>query len=124
MSGGNVFMHIKWSGMLCVFHGEGFCVVISQIFLTGVMVEKHKNILLSIITPVKKTCEITTQNPSPRKTHNMPDHFMCMKTPPPRHLVRALLPSTRRGCVETSRDSYVGRNPLPKLRTHKTTCTT
>ena len=26
--------------------------------------------------------------------------------------------------VETSRDSYIGRNPLPKLRTHKPTRTT
>ena len=42
----------------------------------------------------------------------------------PRHLVRALLPSTRRGCVETSRDSYIGRNPLPKLCSHKPTRTT
>ena len=42
---------------------------------------------------------------------------------PPQNLVRALLPSTWQGCVETSRDSYIGRNPLPKLRTHKTTRT-
>ena len=26
--------------------------------------------------------------------------------------------------VETLRDSYIGRNPLPKLRTHKPTHTT
>ena len=74
--------------------------------------------------PGQENLEITTQNPSPQKTHNMPDHFMRMKTFPPRNLVRALLPSTRRGCVETSRDSYIGRNPLPKLRTHKPTRTT
>ena len=42
----------------------------------------------------------------------------------PRNLARALLPSTQRGCVETSRDSYIGRNPLTKLRTHKPTRTT
>ena len=42
----------------------------------------------------------------------------------PRNLLRALLPSTRRGYVETSRDSYIGRNPRPKLCTHKPTRTT
>ena len=42
----------------------------------------------------------------------------------PPNVVRALLPSTRRGRVETSRDSYIGSNPLPKLRTHKHTRTT
>ena len=42
----------------------------------------------------------------------------------PQNLVRKLLPSTRQGCDETSLDSYVGRNPLPKLRTHKPTQTT
>ena len=42
----------------------------------------------------------------------------------PQILVRAIIPSTRRGCVETSRESYIGRNPPPKLRTHKPTSTT
>ena len=31
--------------------------------------------------------------------------------------------AARDECVETSRDSYIGRNPLPKLRTHKPTRT-
>ena len=37
----------------------------------------------------------------------------------PRKLIRALLPSTRRGCVGKSRDSYDNRKPLPYLRTYK-----
>ena len=35
----------------------------------------------------------------------------------PRTLVRALMPSTRRGCVKPIRDSYLRRQPLPVLRT-------
>ena len=37
------------------------------------------------------------------------------------HYTPALWGKIRGRLVETSRDSYVGRNPLPKLRTHKPT---
>ena len=33
----------------------------------------------------------------------------------PRTLVRAMLPSTRRGCVGNIRDPYVHRKPLPNV---------
>ena len=33
----------------------------------------------------------------------------------PRELVRAMMPSTRRGCVGKIRDSYINRRPLPSM---------
>ena len=50
-------------------------------------------------------------------THARP--FYVYERNSPKELVRALLPSTRRGCVGKLRDSYLHRRPLPTIPTYK-----
>ena len=41
--------------------------------------------------------------------------FYIHDNPPPRYLVRTLMPSTRRGCVEKIGDPYIYRKTIPTL---------
>ena len=76
--------------------------------------EAHKYLTFHYHPGQEKLAYLQTKAFTAKDTERVRPFYQHMDKSP-RTLVRAMLPSTRRGCVGNIRDPYVHRKPLPNV---------